>query len=87
MRLTISSGPDEQQVARAKALTEDLLEVVRSEHSKVMGQVSQQQMELHQAQIQYAAQSAYYVCMLMFYIPPGLPSTLVLVCNAYTGAY
>lgn len=46
------TGPDEQQVARAKALTEDLLEVVRAEHAKVKTVVQQQQMELHQAQLQ-----------------------------------
>ncbi|KAF9788650.1 eukaryotic type KH-domain type I [Thelephora terrestris] len=56
------TGPDEQQVARAKALTEDLLEVVRAEHAKVKTVVQQQQMELHQAQLQYAAYSA-YVCI------------------------
>ncbi|OBZ78065.1 Uncharacterized protein C30D11.14c [Grifola frondosa] len=53
------TGPDEQQVLRAKALTEDLLEVVRAEHAKVKTIVQQQQMELHQAQVQYAAYSAY----------------------------
>lgn len=53
------TGPDEQQVARAKALTEDLLEVVRIEHGKVKAVLQQQQMELHQAQVQYAAYSAY----------------------------
>ncbi|KAL4266684.1 KH domain containing protein RIK/BLOM7 [Pleurotus pulmonarius] len=48
------TGPDEAQVARAKVLTEDLLEVVRSEHAKMATMVSQQQMELHHAQAQYA---------------------------------
>jgi len=48
------TGPDEGQVARAKVLTEDLLEVVRSEHAKMQLIVQQQQMELHQAQMQYA---------------------------------
>ncbi len=52
------SGPDEAQVARAKVLTEDLLLVVRSEHSKMATVLQQQQMELHQAQAQYAAYSA-----------------------------
>ncbi|KAF9566493.1 hypothetical protein CPC08DRAFT_628340 [Agrocybe pediades] len=52
------TGPEEGQVARAKVLTEDLLLVVRQEHAKVMLQVQQQQMELHQAQAQYAAYSA-----------------------------
>ncbi|KAH0836838.1 hypothetical protein J3R83DRAFT_8623 [Lanmaoa asiatica] len=33
-RLRSSSGPDEGQVARAKVLTEDLLEVVHAEHGK-----------------------------------------------------
>lgn len=56
-------GPDEGQVARAKVLTEDLLEVVRAEHAKVKVLLAQQQMELHQAQVQYAAYSAYAVCM------------------------
>ncbi|KAI0694964.1 hypothetical protein BC835DRAFT_1348319 [Cytidiella melzeri] len=46
------TGPDEGQVARAKVLTEDLLEVVRGEHAKVKVLLEQQQMELHQAQIQ-----------------------------------
>ncbi|KAI0777239.1 hypothetical protein BD413DRAFT_468139 [Trametes elegans] len=58
------TGPDEQQVQRAKALTEDLLEVVRAEHAKMKTLLQQQQMELHQAQVQYAAYSAYGVCML-----------------------
>ncbi|KAI0336750.1 eukaryotic type KH-domain type I [Cubamyces sp. BRFM 1775] len=58
------TGPDEQQVQRAKALTEDLLEVVRAEHAKMKTILQQQQMELHQAQAQYAAYSAYGVCML-----------------------
>jgi hypothetical protein len=52
------SGPDEGQVARAKVLTEDLLEVVRAEHGKAQTALSQQQMELHHAQIQYAQYSA-----------------------------
>lgn len=39
-------------------LTEDLLQVVRSEHAKMQAIVHQQQMELHQAQAQYAAYSA-----------------------------
>ncbi|KAI6023790.1 hypothetical protein BKA83DRAFT_448671 [Pisolithus microcarpus] len=46
------TGPDEGQVARAKVLTEDLLEVVRSEHAK------SQAVLLHQAQMQYAQYSA-----------------------------
>ena len=49
---------------RAKVLTEDLLEVVRQEHAKVKAILAQQQMELHQAQVQYAAYSAYSVCIL-----------------------
>lgn len=61
------SGPDEQQVQRAKALTEDLLVVVQEEHAKVKTLLQQQQMELHQAQVQYAAYSAYGVCMLRSY--------------------
>ena len=56
-------GPDEGQVQRAKALTEDLLEVVKQEHDKMKAVLAQQQMELHQAQVQYAAYSAYAVCI------------------------
>ena len=52
---------------RAKALTEDLLVVVREEHAKVKAILAQQQMELHQAQVQYAAYNAYGVCMLRSY--------------------
>ncbi|KAK7683537.1 hypothetical protein QCA50_013372 [Cerrena zonata] len=48
------TGPDETMVARAKMLTEDLLEVVRAEHAKVKVLLAQQQAELHQAQLQYA---------------------------------
>jgi len=59
------TGPDEAQVARAKVLTEDLLLVVRSEHSKMATVLQQQQMELHQAQAQYAAYSA-----MAGYAPP-----------------
>ncbi|EJD05371.1 uncharacterized protein FOMMEDRAFT_165816 [Fomitiporia mediterranea MF3/22] len=54
------TGPDETQVRRAKVLTEDLLEVVHSEHAKAKVQMQQQQMELHQAQQAYAAYSASY---------------------------
>ncbi|KAI0317328.1 hypothetical protein OF83DRAFT_1058867, partial [Amylostereum chailletii] len=64
------TGPEEGQVARAKVLTEDLLEVVRQEHAKVATMLQRQQMELHQAQIQYAAYSAMAVCMLHSCIPP-----------------
>ncbi|KAI0765329.1 eukaryotic type KH-domain type I [Fomes fomentarius] len=63
------TGPDEQQVQRAKALTEDLLEVVRGEHAKVKTLLQQQQMELHQAQVQYAAYNTYSVCMLRSFSP------------------
>ncbi|EGN97029.1 hypothetical protein SERLA73DRAFT_170351 [Serpula lacrymans var. lacrymans S7.3] len=59
------TGPDEGQVARAKVLTDDLLEVVKSEHAKSQTQLHQQQMELHQAQAQYAAYSA-----MAGYAPP-----------------
>ncbi|KAF7345361.1 Kh domain-containing protein [Mycena venus] len=52
------TGPEEGQVARAKVLTEDLLLVVRSEHAKVALAAQQEQMELRQAQMQYAAYSA-----------------------------
>ncbi|TFK71439.1 hypothetical protein BDN72DRAFT_458864 [Pluteus cervinus] len=52
------TGPDEGQVARAKVLTEDLLSVVRVEHAKMATVLHQQQMELHQAQAQYAAYNA-----------------------------
>ena len=51
------TGPDEGQVNRAKVLADDLLLIVRQEHGKVLVQVQQQQMELHQAQAQYAAYS------------------------------
>ena len=49
------TGPDESQVNRAKVLAEDLLLVVRQEHGKVQVLLQKQQMELHQAQTQYAA--------------------------------
>ena len=49
-------------------LTEDLLEVVRQEHAKVKAIVQQQQMELHQAQMQYAAYG-YAVCILCSFGP------------------
>ncbi|KAL6306082.1 eukaryotic type KH-domain type I [Sparassis latifolia] len=55
------TGPDEGQVARAKVLTEDLLEVVRAEHTKVKAVLQQQQMELHQAQIHLCTVS---VCII-----------------------
>ncbi|KAG7094225.1 hypothetical protein E1B28_007832 [Marasmius oreades] len=58
------TGPEEGQVARAKVLTEDLLLVVRSEHAKMAVVAQQQQMELHQAQAQYAAYSAMAVCLV-----------------------
>ncbi|PPQ68456.1 hypothetical protein CVT26_006043 [Gymnopilus dilepis] len=58
------TGPEEGQVARAKVLTEDLLLVVRQEHAKQQVLIQQQQMELHQAQAQYAAYSQ------MGYAPP-----------------
>ncbi|KAJ4475459.1 hypothetical protein J3R30DRAFT_555544 [Lentinula aciculospora] len=54
------TGPEESQVARAKVLTEDLLLVVRAEHAKMQAIVQAQQMELHQAQQQYAAYAASY---------------------------
>jgi hypothetical protein len=59
------SGPEEGQVARAKALTDDLLEVVRGEYAKVKAMLHQQQMELHQAQMQYASYGMMGVCILM----------------------
>ncbi|KAF7317881.1 KH-domain-containing protein [Mycena kentingensis (nom. inval.)] len=48
------TGPEDQQVARAKVLTEDLLSVVRSEHAKVAMSLQHEQMELRNAQMQYA---------------------------------
>jgi hypothetical protein len=48
-------------VERAKELTEDLLVVVRQEHEKARRAALQQQLELQQAQAQYAAYSAYNV--------------------------
>jgi len=59
------TGPEEGPIARAKVLTEDLLEVVRAEHAKMQTVLHQQQMELHQAQAQYAAYSA-----MSGYAPP-----------------
>ncbi len=52
---SLPSGPEDGQVARAKALTDDLLEVVRGEYAKVKQMLHKQQMELHQAQMQYAS--------------------------------
>jgi hypothetical protein len=46
-------------VARAKVLTDDLLLVVRQEHAKMQTIAQQHQMELHQAQQQYAYMSGY----------------------------
>lgn len=60
-------SPEEGQVARAKVLTEDLLQVVRSEHAKMQTILHQQQMELHQAQAQYAAYSAMAVGSFFFF--------------------
>ncbi|KAJ7221891.1 hypothetical protein C8J57DRAFT_1392442 [Mycena rebaudengoi] len=64
------TGPEEGQVARAKVLTEDLLLVVRSEHAKVAVAAQQEQMELRQAQMQYAA----YTAMASGYPAPPPPS-------------
>ncbi|KAM6497268.1 hypothetical protein JOM56_007741 [Amanita muscaria] len=61
------TGPEEPQVARAKVLTEDLLLVVRSEHAKMATVLQHQQMELHQAQAQYAA----YAMAVGGYSAPG----------------
>ncbi|KIY44950.1 hypothetical protein FISHEDRAFT_50240 [Fistulina hepatica ATCC 64428] len=52
------TGPEQGQVDRARVLTEDLLLVVRSEHAKAAAVLQQQQMELHNAQAQYAAYSS-----------------------------
>ncbi|KAF9508140.1 hypothetical protein BS47DRAFT_1303151 [Hydnum rufescens UP504] len=62
------TGPDEAQITRAKALTEDLLEVVRAEHAKAKALQNLQQLELQQAQAQYAAYSAYNVRCDPFYL-------------------
>jgi hypothetical protein len=62
------SGPDEGQVVRAKALADDLLEVVHGEHAKALAWVQHQQMELHQAQVQYAQYSAMAVCISSFFL-------------------
>ncbi|KAI0305161.1 hypothetical protein B0F90DRAFT_1701807 [Multifurca ochricompacta] len=59
------TGPEDGQVARAKVLTDDLLEVVRGEYAKVKAIMHQQQMELHQAQMQYASYG-----MMPGYAPP-----------------
>jgi len=64
---SIYRSPEEGQVARAKVLTEDLLQVVRSEHAKMQTVLHQQQMELHQAQAQYAAYSAMAVGTFQFW--------------------
>ena len=61
---SLPSGPEDGQVARAKALTDDLLEVVRGEYAKVKSMLHQQQMELHQAQMQYASYGMMGVCIL-----------------------
>ena len=69
--LIFFSGPEEGQVARAKVLTEDLLLVVRQEHAKMQTVIHHQQLELHQAQAQYAAYSAMAVgifCFVCFYL-------------------
>ena len=90
------SGPEEGQVARAKVLTDDLLVVVRQEHAKVQAQLQQQQMELHQAQAQYAAYSAMGVRRTPF-IPhayssmltslPGLCTTTAVCTSAATSSW
>ncbi|TFK49409.1 hypothetical protein OE88DRAFT_424770 [Heliocybe sulcata] len=76
------TGPDESQVARAKVLTEDLLEVVRAEHGKVAQWLQEQQMELHRAQMQYASYATAYTVRIM----PGsfvyVPSTLLALTDA-----
>lgn len=59
------SGPDESQIARAKELTEDLLIVVRQEHQKARTAMMEQQLQLQQAQAQYAAYSAYNVSFVV----------------------
>jgi hypothetical protein len=51
------------------------LEVVRAEHAKVKAVVHQQQMELHQAQLQYAAYSA-YVCITLLIQSSSFPVRL-----------
>ncbi|KAH8833178.1 hypothetical protein DL96DRAFT_1552187 [Flagelloscypha sp. PMI_526] len=53
------TGPEQGQVDRAKVLTEDLLLVVRQKHAEANSAAQQHQMELHQAQQQYAAYSGY----------------------------
>ncbi|KZT34080.1 hypothetical protein SISSUDRAFT_992300 [Sistotremastrum suecicum HHB10207 ss-3] len=64
------TGPDEQQVSRARILTEDLLEVVRAEHAKTYVIVQQQQAELQQLQGPYGAYSGYAVRRFQGYAPP-----------------
>nr|VWO95962.1 Uncharacterized protein [Ganoderma boninense] len=63
------TGPDEQQVQRAKALTEDLLVVVREEHEKVKAILQQQQMELHQAQVHLIWHTS-CLRLILGYAPP-----------------
>jgi hypothetical protein len=81
-------------IQRAKVLTEDLLEVVRGEHQKAVAQIQQQQMELHQAQLQYAAYTAAMSVCIILLIPvlqavasvnSFLPSTFAsLSCAGFT---
>jgi hypothetical protein len=73
---SLPSGPEEGQVARAKALTDDLLEVVRGEYAKVKTMLHQQQMELHQAQMQYAS----YGMMGVRIINIGCSSVCFILC-------
>lgn len=58
------TGPEQQQVDRAKVLTEDLLLVVRQEHAKAATSAQAHQMELHQAQSQYAQYSVRFLHLL-----------------------
>lgn len=62
-------------------LSDDLLEVVRGEHAKVQQWVQAQQMELHQAQMQYAQYSAMAVCIHSFlFLPlPAIASSILVV--------
>ncbi len=71
-----SSGPEEGQVARAKVLTDDLLEVVRGEYAKVKAIMHQQQMELHQAQMQYASYGVMPVGIFYQYGSSNVPSAV-----------
>lgn len=81
----VSSGPDESQIARAKELTEDLLIVVRQEHQKARTAMMEQQLQLQQAQAQYAAYSAYNVRSCCLEHVTLYSSSHIFICPTITG--